>query len=146
MPAALSESAAHAARDVRVLVGRLRRRLRQTYDNADLTPSQTSALSRIGRAGPLSASDLAAAERVRPQSIAATLAVLEERGLTERRPDPGDGRRRLLTLTPAGAALLDDGRRAGEEWLARALQEQLTEAERRTVVEAMALLDRVVAP
>ncbi|RTL69452.1 MAG: MarR family transcriptional regulator [Pseudonocardiaceae bacterium] len=146
MPAVLSESATHAARDVRVLVGRLRRRLRQTYDNADLTPSQTSALSRIGRDGPLSASDLATAERVRPQSIAATLAVVEERGLVERRPDPGDGRRRLLTLTPAGTALLEDGRRAGEEWLATALQERLTEAERRTVVEAMALLDRVTEP
>ena len=146
MPAVLSESATHAARDVRVLVGRLRRRIRETYGHLDLTPSQTSALSRIGREGPLSASDLAAAERVRPQSIAATLAVLEERGLTERRPDPGDGRRRLLTLTPAGTALLEDGRRAGEEWLARALQERLSEAERRTVVEAMALLDRVTAP
>jgi DNA-binding MarR family transcriptional regulator len=146
VPAVLSESATHAARDVRVLVGRLRRRLRQTYDTMDLTPTQISALSRIGREGPLSASDLAAAERVRPQSIAATLAVLEERGLTERRPDPGDGRRRLLSLTPTGTALLDDGRRAGEEWLARALHERLTEAERRTVVEAMALLDRVTGP
>lgn len=146
MPDVLSESATRAAREVRVLVGRLRRRLRQTYDNVDLTPSQTSALSRIGREGPLSASDVAAAERVRPQSIAATLAVLEERGLVERRADPGDGRRRLLFLTPAGTALLDDGRRAGEEWLARALQERLTEAERRTVVEAMALLDRVTEP
>ncbi|MEV0151181.1 MULTISPECIES: MarR family transcriptional regulator [unclassified Nonomuraea] len=96
--------------------------------------------------GDASASDLAAAERVRPQAVAPTLAVLEERGLIERRPDPGDGRRQLVSLSPAGRALFEDSRRAGEEWLTRAMQEHYTEAERQTLIQAIALLERLTLP
>ena len=124
MPVArtLSPSSARAARDLRVV------------------------LSRLGKEGPASASDLAAAERIRPQSVAATLAVLEERALVVRRPDPGDGRRQLVSLSPAGTALFDDRRRHGEEWLSRALEERLTESERQTVIDAAALLERLTHP
>lgn len=108
-----------------------------------LTASQTSVLGRLGKDGPASASDLAAAERVRPQSMATILAALDERGLITRRPDPGDGRRQLVSLSNVGRELVEDSRRAGEEWLARALQERLTESERRTLIEAMALLERL---
>lgn len=139
----VSESAVRAAHEVRVVFSRLRRRLRETYDTAGLTPSQTSALSRLSKEGPASASDLAAAERVRPQSMAATLVGLEERGLIRRRPDPGDGRRQIVSMTDAAQTFLADKRRAGEEWLARSLQEGYTERERGVIVEAMALLDRL---
>jgi DNA-binding MarR family transcriptional regulator len=139
----LTESAVRAAHDVRVGLSRLRRRLRETDDRRELTPSQTSVLSRLHRDGPATASALAAAERVRPQSVAATIAVLEERALVERRPDPTDGRRQVVSLTPDAQGLLASTAAAREEWLTRALQERLTEAERRTVIEAMALLERI---
>ncbi|MEW1911025.1 MarR family transcriptional regulator [Kitasatospora sp. NPDC085895] len=141
--AVVTASAVRAARELRVVFSRLRRRLKETYDTDGLTPTQTSVLSRLSKDGPASASDLAAAERVRPQSMAATLAVLDERGLVLRRPDPGDGRRQLVSLSDPGLAFLEDCRRAGEEWLARSLQAHFTEQERQTVVEALALLDRL---
>ena len=125
------------------MVGRLRRRMRDLYDPSELTPSATSVLSRLSKSGPMTASELAVAERVRPQSVAATLAVLDEHGLLERRRDPDDGRRQLITLSRAGGALVTDRRRAGEQWLARSLQDHFTEAERRTILEATALLDRL---
>src|SRR4051794_21523944 len=118
-----ADSAVRAARNVRVVVGRLRRRLREVADTGELTPSQESVLSRLAKDGPASASDLAAAERVRPQSVAATLAALEVRGLLERRADPADGRRQLISLSRAGRELSDDSRRAREEWLVRALRD-----------------------
>jgi DNA-binding MarR family transcriptional regulator len=139
----VSASAARAARDVRVVVSRLRRRFRNVADIGDLTPSQTSVLSRLSKEGPVSASDLAAAERVRPQSIAATLAVLEERQMIERRPDPHDGRRQLISLTADGRELIEGSRQAREEWLARTLDERCTEEERQTIIAALALLERV---
>jgi DNA-binding MarR family transcriptional regulator len=139
----ISASAARAAHDLRVVFGRLRRRFKDLADNRGLTPSQASVLSRLGKEGDASASDLAAAERVRPQAVAPTLAVLEERGLIERRPDPDDGRRQLISLSPAGRAVFEDTRRVGEEWLTRAMQEHYSEAERQTLIEAMALLERV---
>jgi DNA-binding MarR family transcriptional regulator len=129
-----------------VALSRLRRRLVDLADTRELTPSQLSVLSRLGKEGPASASDLAAAERIRPQSVAATLAVLEERGLVVRRPDPGDGRRQLVSLSREGTALFDDRRRHREEWLSRVLEERLTESERQTVIKAAALLDRLTHP
>lgn len=142
-PGAVSPSAVRAARELRVAFSRLRRRLKETYDTEGLTPSQTSALSRLDKGGPASTSELAAAERVRPQSMAATLAVLEERGLIQRRPDPDDGRRQLVSVSGSGRAFLDDKRRTGEEWLARSLHEDFTEEERQTLITAMALLERL---
>jgi DNA-binding MarR family transcriptional regulator len=140
----VSESAARAAREVRVVYSRLRRRLRETYDPLDLTPTQTSVLRRLDKDGEASVSDLAAAERVRHQSVAATVGVLVGRGLVARRPDPEDGRRQLVFVTDSGHAFLADRRRAGEGWLTRALEDNCTEAERHTVLEAMALLERIV--
>ncbi|MFD4899414.1 MarR family winged helix-turn-helix transcriptional regulator [Streptomyces sp. NPDC057699] len=140
----VSESAARAAREVRVVYSRLRRRLRETYDRGELTPSQTSVLSRLDKDGEASVSDLAAAERVRHQSVATIAGALEERGLVARRPDPKDGRRQLVFVTESGHAFLEDRRRAGEGWLASALEEQCTEEERRMLLEATAVLERIV--
>ncbi|MCL2552624.1 MAG: MarR family transcriptional regulator [Actinomycetia bacterium] len=140
---AVSESAVRAARDVRVVLSRVRRRLRKTYDTSALTPSQLSVLSRLDKEGDASVSELAAVEGVRHQSVASAVAVLEERGLVARRPDPDDGRRQVVSVAEGGLAFLADSRRAGEEWLTRVLEERFTEAERRTVIEAMSLLDRL---
>ncbi|MFS4106149.1 MarR family winged helix-turn-helix transcriptional regulator [Streptomyces sp. PD-S100-1] len=140
----VSESAARAAHEVRVVYSRLRRRLRETYDRGDLTPSQTSVLSRLDKDGEASVSDLAAAEGVRHQSVASIVGVLAERGLVARRPDPEDGRRQLVFVTDSGHAFLEDRRRAGEGWLARALEEQCTPAERRLLLDAAAVLERIV--
>ncbi|MER7769036.1 MarR family transcriptional regulator [Kitasatospora sp. NPDC096140] len=137
------DSAALAARELRAVFSRLRRTLREADGTGDLTPSQTAVLSRLINDGPASASALAAAERVRPQSMAASLAALEQHGLIGRRPDPEDGRRLLVSLTEAGLARIADSRQAREEWLARALEEQYDEAERTTVLAALALIDRL---
>ncbi|RFC70165.1 MarR family transcriptional regulator [Streptomyces sp. AcE210] len=139
----ISESADRAARELRVMFSRLRRRLREVSDSQDLTPSQVSALNRLSKAGAATASGLAASEGVRPQSMAATLTALDQHGLIERRPDPEDGRRQLVTLTDAGRESAEGTRQARGEWLARAFQDNYSEEERRTVVTALTLLERL---
>jgi DNA-binding MarR family transcriptional regulator len=141
---AIPASAVRAARDIRAVFSRLRRRLREVAGLGDLTPTQTSVLSRIESGVPASASDLATLERVRPQSMAATLAAVHEQGLIERQPDPADGRRQLISLTEAGREAIAGSRRQREEWLARALTDHYSEAERQTIIEALTLLDRLV--
>jgi DNA-binding MarR family transcriptional regulator len=141
--AGASESAALAARDLVAVVSRLRRRLREVAVDGDLTPSQTSVLIRLAKEGPASASALAAAERVRPQSMAATLAALQGEELIRRDQDPEDGRRQLVTLTAVGTERFEGSRQARREWLARALQDGYTEAERHTILKALALLERL---
>ena len=140
---AISAPAAQAARDLRILVGRLLRRLKEVDGGTGPTPSQLAVLGRLDRDGATTLSALAAAERVRPQSMAATLGALDEQGWIERNRDPHDGRRQLITLSALAREYIDDSRQVREEWLARALQDRYTDAERNTVVEALALLERL---
>jgi DNA-binding MarR family transcriptional regulator len=139
----IGESAAAAARDIRVVFSRLRRRLRDVAVGGDLTPSQTAVLTRLWKEGASSASALAGAERVRPQSMATIVAALGQRGLIERTPDPEDGRRQVVSLTEAGRRRAESDRQVREEWLARAIQERYSDRERGVILEALALLERL---
>ncbi len=143
-PSPTSASALQLALDLRVAFGRLRRRLREMATGVELTPSQASVLARLGKDEASTASALAVVEGVRPQSMAATLAALEQLGLIARTPDPADGRRQIVELTDAGRREEAGNQEAREEWLTRAVHERLTEAERVTLIEAMRLLERLV--
>jgi len=100
-------------------------------------------LGRLDREGALSVSDLAAADRVRPQSMAQTVADLEADGLVSRRPDPDDKRRALVELTPHGRTALNDDRRKREGWLAEVIAGDLSAEEQVVLREAAGLLRRI---
>jgi DNA-binding MarR family transcriptional regulator len=128
------------AHELRETLGRVVRRLR-----AEPGPStrHMTVLSRLDRNGPSSTSDLAAAERMRPQSMAQTVHDLELDGLVSRRPDPADGRRAFVELTDAGLDVLRATRARRESWLAQALDRELDDRERELLREAVALLGRL---
>lgn len=142
---AVSSSALRASLDVRVVVSRLRRRLMEVADADDITPGQASVLARLGRGDVSTASALATAEHVRPQSMAVTLAQLEQMGLITRTPDPSDGRRQIIELTAVGRERVEGARQAREEWLTTSFQAEFTEDERQVIIAAMALLERLVS-
>jgi DNA-binding MarR family transcriptional regulator len=128
------------AADLRVAVGQLIRRLRTEQNLFPL--NQASVLGRLDRDGPCSVADLAQAERVRPQSMAQTVGDLEADALVERRPDPDDRRRALVSLTAAGRARIEEDRAVREGWLVKALEE-LSEDDRETIDAAVAILARI---
>jgi DNA-binding MarR family transcriptional regulator len=128
---------------LQVSIGLLLRRLRQVRVAGDLTLAETSALARLDREGPTTSAALARQEQVSPQSMGATLGALQERGLIERRPDPADGRRVLLSVTDAGRRVLHHKRTARTEQLARALSSGFTPAELRTLMAAAPLIERL---
>jgi DNA-binding MarR family transcriptional regulator len=131
---------AQLAHDLRETVGRVIRRLR-----AEPGPpfGQLAVLGRLDREGPASISDLAAADRMRPQSMAQTVRDLEEAGLVSRRPDPADGRRSFVELTAAGLEALQTTRAQREDWLTRTLDRELDADQRQLLREALTLLRRV---
>jgi DNA-binding MarR family transcriptional regulator len=139
---AVQPTTAELAHDLRETLGRLVRRLRLEPGPPAGQLTVLGRLDREGAAG-LSVSDLAAADRMRPQSMAQTVRDLEAAGLVSRRPDPGDGRRWLVELTPAGRELLHTTRARREGWLTGALERELDAPERRLLADALALLGRV---
>jgi DNA-binding MarR family transcriptional regulator len=143
--APIEELAARATDEVWVIISRLRRKLMalDVDPEGELSPAQASVLSRLDKYGPSTASELAAIEYVRPQSMAKHVIALEERGLVERHADPEDGRRRLVALTEAGRERRQGVRRARQAWLAGQLVERGSEEQLRAVITAMALLDEV---
>jgi DNA-binding MarR family transcriptional regulator len=131
------------AREVRQAVVRLARRLRTQRQEHGVSNTGVSVLSQLYRHHALTPSALAQAERVTPQTLTRVLAALEERGLIARRGDPSDGRQSLLELTPAGLDVLRRDSITREEWLAAALESELTPAEQAIMRVAADLIDRL---
>ena len=127
---------------VRLSVGLLIRRLRQTPVEGGLTLPESSALARLERGGPATASELAKLEQISPQSMGATLATLEQRGLVERRADPDDGRRAVLSLTRAGRQARRSRTDARTGQIAEALA-GFSRAELKELMAAAPLLERL---
>ena len=134
-------NAAHVASELRVVVGQLVRRLRAEHR---FPLSHGAVLGRLDREGARSVSDLAAAERVRPQSMAHTVSDLEADGLVTRRPDPLDGRRAMVELTDEGRTALEADRRRRDGWLAGEIAERLSSQDQRVLREAVEILRRLV--
>jgi len=137
----MAVESAPIAHEFRETLGRVIRRLRA--EGGQPPVGQMAVLGRLDREGPASTSDLAAAERMRPQSMAQTVRDLESAGLVSRRPDPDDGRRALVELTPAGLERLLTTRARREGWLAGLFEHEFTAAERETLRAALPLLRRI---
>ncbi len=128
---------------LRAAVGLLVRRLRQAHGEGELSLSESSALGRLYRDGPMTAAALARAERISPQSMGATLSALQSQDLVSRLADPDDGRRIIVSVSEAGRRLGERRRGAKTEQLARALEVKLTPAELEQLAVAIPLLGRV---
>jgi DNA-binding MarR family transcriptional regulator len=131
------------AGELRAVVAKLKRRLREQADAGDFTNAQKSVLLRLERDGAATVSMLARAEGVRPQSMRITVAALEAAGVVSGRPDPKDGRQTFLSLTPSFLKAVKTDRAAREDWLVRALQAQLTSREHEQLAAAVKLLSRL---
>ncbi|MEU1410847.1 MarR family transcriptional regulator [Streptomyces sp. NPDC005731] len=137
-----SSDTAELASRLRLAVGRMTRRLRQAHAVGDVSLSGVSVLARLAADGPDSPGSLAELERVRPQAMASTLAVLEQRRLVGRTPDATDGRRAIVAITEEGRAMLAERRSESVHRLSTALDE-FTAQERETLAAALPLLDRL---
>ncbi len=127
---------------LRLVLNRLARRLRNQAPD-DLSPSLTSTLVTIEREGPISLGRLAASERVTPPSVTRMVATLEGQGLVRREADPTDRRVARVSLTAAGARVVQRTRTRKTAWLARRLG-RLDATELAALREALPVLERLL--
>ena len=126
-------------------LGRLVRHMRAAAAQHELSLTESAVLARLGNEGPATTAELARAEGMRPQSMSAAVAALEERGLIERKPHPSDGRQVNIALTDKGAAVRDSTKDLKRAWLAQATA-GLDQDERRVLAQAGEILERLLAP
>lgn len=124
---------------------RLRARLRTEAPIDDLpwNWSHLTTLHRIVTDGPMTVSELAQAEHVRRQSMAETVTALRGGALVATAKDPNDGRKSLVSATPAGRALTERIPAAREAWLAGVIGTALRAPERRTLDKAAEIMNRL---
>jgi DNA-binding MarR family transcriptional regulator len=94
-------------RTARLMVEELTRRL-EADGFVEVTPAYHALFENIDPAG-TRLTELAARAEMTHQSMSELVATLERRGWVERRPDPTDGRARLICLTPEGRELTRRG-------------------------------------
>jgi DNA-binding MarR family transcriptional regulator len=142
LPSAI-EQPTPVAGELRVVLGQLTRRLREQADTGDFTHSQSAVVLLLEREGPATMSALARAQGIRPQSMAAIVAALQDAGLVEGSADPTDGRKTLLSLTDFARSQFAAGRLAKEDWLLRAIGTTLSADEQQTLAASIPLLRRL---
>jgi DNA-binding MarR family transcriptional regulator len=145
--ATTGEVRAHAQPTTLYMVKQLELAIRAQLDEVlrpeSITPPQYTALTVLERRSDLSAAELARNAFITDQSAAGMIAVLEERGLARRHPDPHDRRRRVVSLTAAGQGLLDRVRAdvaAVEERMLAPLTPEQAEAFRSSVAACRSAL------
>jgi DNA-binding MarR family transcriptional regulator len=127
---------------LRIAIGRLSRRLRQTdaAAAAGLTPTRSSVLLNVVRSGPMRLSELAASEGLNPTMLSRVVAELVDARLLQRSSDEGDRRTAWVKATAAGRGLAERMRRERTDALNLALK-GLSEDEQRELEAALPALE-----
>ncbi len=119
------------------LVGRAKRLpVPPALQGLDLAPRHLALLAHLEYDGPAGVNELAARLEVAPTTVSLMVSELSRLGVLQRTADPADRRRRIIAITPAYAALI-------EEWLSgsasawQSVMRGLTPAERNTVITAL---------
>jgi len=138
-----SETASDLAAQLRSILSRLKRRLREQGGRADLTPSQISVLLRLEKDGAATVSSLARVEGMRPQSMSSIVTSLQNAGLVSGISDPNDGRKTLMSLSRKCEKRLKEGRAARQDWLTTTILEKLSAQEQQQLSTTLDLLSRL---
>ncbi|MFD6222298.1 MarR family winged helix-turn-helix transcriptional regulator [Nocardia asteroides] len=110
-----------------------------------LSVGKLGVLGYLATHGRATATTLATVQNVSPQAIATAVRELEALDLVVRSPDCDDRRRAWVELTDAGRARLVEERAVGLDWLARVIEDRLTDEEREALGQALPALRKLAA-
>jgi DNA-binding MarR family transcriptional regulator len=128
--------------DLTQAIGLLVRRARSAAASHELSLTESAVMARLDQDGPATTAELARAEGMKPQSMGATVAALEEMAMVERKPHPTDRRQVNIELTSKGAAARRSARDAKRTWLAQAIT-QLDKQDQATLFAASEIIKRL---
>ncbi|WP_428242844.1 MarR family winged helix-turn-helix transcriptional regulator [Gynuella sp.] len=123
--------------ELRHLIARSHRKLKEQANLGDLSWTQERVLIHLYRHAPATVSDLAVLEGMRSQSMGATVNTLKQAGYVIGQSDPNDGRKTLLYLSDEFKRHIRQKRLAGEEWLESLISQRLTEREQKTLKNSL---------
>jgi len=95
--------------------------LRASDAELGLSPSRSSTLATLRYAGPLRVGELARREGVSQPTMTQAVQAMEAAGVVRRSPAEGDGRGCVVSITPAGRALVRRARARKIAWVRAAL-------------------------
>jgi DNA-binding MarR family transcriptional regulator len=133
------------AADLRITIHRLVKLLRrQTNNDSDLSLTERSTMGSLYNHGELLSSALAQMEKVTTQSMSQIINHLYELNYIQKTPSEEDKRKVLLSLTAEGRAFVEDSRQRKQEWLAHALHEKVSPAEKDLLMEALKIMTKLI--
>ncbi len=137
----LTRSQSQTAAELRLVIGRLIRSIRQ-HNSGGLTASQVSALATIEEFGPIRISDLATRESVGAPVATRLTASLEDLGYVNRVVDSQDKRACLVELTQSGHKVLKNLREQRTAGINQRIQ-LLSKPEMAILNAALPILDKL---
>jgi DNA-binding MarR family transcriptional regulator len=132
------------AADLRRSIGGFVRAIRQ--DTGTTRSAQSETLDILVRSGAMNVATLAARRGVTHQTMRLVVAQLEALHLVRQDPDPSDRRSRLVSISPAGGAELEQEQAARASRIEASIRTRLSPGECDTLRAAIAILDRLAEP
>jgi DNA-binding MarR family transcriptional regulator len=133
------------AASLRIILNRMVKVMRrETRNDGQLSLTERSTLGLLYPDVQLAPTDIARTEKVTTQSMSQVVNHLVELNFVARTPSADDGRKTLLSLTDLGRARVEQARQEKQEWLAKALHEKMSEAEKDLLEDALKILTKLV--
>jgi DNA-binding MarR family transcriptional regulator len=133
------------ATNLRITLNRIVKVMRrETRNDGQLSLTERSTLGLLYPDVQLAPTDIARTEKVTTQSMSQVVNHLVELNFVARTPSADDGRKTLVSLTDLGKARVEQARQEKQEWLAKALHEKVSNAEKVLLVDALKILTKLV--
>ncbi|HET6252499.1 MAG TPA: MarR family transcriptional regulator [Puia sp.] len=143
--AAVTDRDIEVAAALRTVIHRLVKLLRrQTHAEGQLSLTERSVMGSLYQHGELAPSALAQLEKVTTQSMSQIINHLDLLELVDKAPSGEDKRMVLLSLTAKGKRYVEDNRQRKQEWLAQALHQKVSAAEKEVLMDALKILIKII--
>ncbi|OKS87571.1 MarR family winged helix-turn-helix transcriptional regulator [Mucilaginibacter polytrichastri] len=133
------------ASSLRDTASRMHKRLKREIKSADnLSLTEITTLSYLYQNGELFPSEMAEIAMVKAQSMSQVITHLDELKLITKTPSETDKRKVAISLSTYGRQMVEQTRYERDKWLDGAIEQNLSAAEKKTLQEAVALMNRLV--